>query len=113
MKDSPSQFKFFFGDLMKIETEEEKIWYASRPTLVKRVIDEFPDGPCYHIKRTKGHYRLYAFAEDLRTGACTVKMIHLEDSWGHENQTDQDTIFVFGLPPEQVIQCGCRSNPPS
>lgn len=92
---------------MKIETDEEKEWYKTRPTLIKMAIDKIPDGPCYKLKdHVRGHYGLHSITESLETGKATAKMVHLDDSFGFDIESGT-RVAVFGIEIDDIVQCGC------
>lgn len=75
-------------------------WIESRPACVQEAFKKCPPTTCYRLKGRKGHYALYSYDEE-KDGTVTVKVDHLDDSWGYG-------LRVFGIALDDLERCGCR-----
>jgi len=95
-----------FEELYKTWDQESKDWFDTRPPHVQEVIRKIPPDFCYRLKDTRGHYSLHSYSEH-KDKTVTLKIVHLDDSWGNDPSPDGKRIMVFGIAPEDLIPCKC------
>lgn len=88
-----------------IEGEEERArvekWIAALPPEVRNLASRCPVYvPCYRMTGNAGHYQLLSYAQSLVGLPPALTLLHGEDSF-------EPGVAVIGVPPEEVIPCGC------
>jgi hypothetical protein len=88
-----------------IETEEERAreteWLSTLPAEVQALARICPSWvPCYRMTTNDGHYRVISYAQSTEGLPPLVVLAHGEDSFS-------PGVAVVGVPPEEMIPCGC------
>lgn len=88
-----------------IESEEgrerEKEWLATLPDEVQALARICPSYvPCYRMTTNPGHYKIISYAQAPDGLPPAAVLAHGEDSYS-------PGVAVVGVPPEEMIPCGC------
>ena len=88
-----------------VESEEGRAaieeWLAELPPDVRELATRCPTWvPCYRMTDNPGRYEIISYAESLTGLRPTLTVAHGRDSYA-------PGCAVFGVPPEDMIPCGC------